>query len=135
MAITVSTRLSAAAGRKFGLTLGIAFGVLTAILWWRDRETVATITAVLSVLLIFAGLLMPTRLGPVERGWMAFAQAISKVTTPIFMGIVYYVSIAPIGLVMRVAGRNPLKRSESANGFWIERKQGADARSDMHRQF
>ena len=52
MAVAVSTRLSAAAGRSFGLTLGIAFGVLTAILWWRERETVATITAVLSVLLI-----------------------------------------------------------------------------------
>ena len=127
--------MSTAAGRKFGLTLGIAFGVLTAILWWRDREAVATITAALSVSLILAGLLFPTRLGPIERGWMAFAHAISKVTTPIFMGIVYYVAIAPIGLVMRATGRNPMKRSESANGFWIERKQGADARSDMHRQF
>ena len=135
MAVAIPTRLSAAAGRKFGLTLGIAFGVLTAILWWRERETVATITAVLSVSLILAGLLIPTMLGPVERGWMAFAHAISKVTTPIFMGIVYYVSIAPIGLVMRVAGRNPMKRSESADGFWIDRKQGADRRSDMHRQF
>ena len=135
MAVAVSTRLSAAAGRSFGLTLGIAFGVLTTILWWRERETVATITAVLSILLILAGLVVPTRLGPIERGWMAFARAISKVTTPIFMGIVYYVAIAPIGLAMRVVGRNPIARSESEKGFWIERKQGADARSDLRRQF
>jgi phosphotransferase system glucose/maltose/N-acetylglucosamine-specific IIC component len=127
--------LSAAAGRSFGLTLGIAFGVLTAILWWRERETVATITAVLSVLLIFAGLVAPTKLGPIERGWMAFARAISKITTPIFMGIVYYVAIAPIGMAMRVLGRNPIARIESEGGFWLERRQGADGRSDLRRQF
>ena len=135
MAVEVPTRLSAAAGRKFGLTLGIAFGVLTAILLWRDRETVATITAVLASSLILAGLAIPTRLGPIERGWMAFARAISKVTTPIFMWIVYYVAIAPIGIVMRVIGRNPMTRKEAASGFWLERQQGPDARSDMHRQF
>ena len=33
-----------------------------------------------------AALVVPTQLGPVERAWMGLAHAISKVTTPIFMG-------------------------------------------------
>jgi len=134
LAVGVSTGLSRAAGRKFGLTLGIAFLVLGGILWWRDRETAAAVAGSLGTLLGLAGLVIPTRLGPVERAWMGLAHAIAKVTTPIFLGIVYFVTIAPIGLVMRALGRNPMVHAERDQGFWITRQQGADS-SRMHRQF
>ena len=40
---------------------------------------------------------------------MGLAHAISKVTTPIFMGVVYFVVITPIGFIRRRAfGSNPL---------------------------
>jgi hypothetical protein len=90
--------LTKSQGRKFGLTVGIAFLALTALLLWRQRETIAYVTGTLGGLLVLGGLVIPTKLGPVERAWMAMAHKISKVTTPIVMGIVYFIVIAPIGL-------------------------------------
>ena len=136
MAQRVPARLTASAGRRFGLTVGVAFLALGALLLWRDRELGAAIAGSVGGILALAGLVAPTRLGPIERGWMAFAHAISKVTTPIFMGIVYYVTVVPIGLGMRLFRRNPLTRDEADGGFWIAREADDDARrGGMHRQF
>ena len=132
MAERVPARLSAAEGRKFGLTVGLAFAVLTGITWWRDHPLLMQIFGGLAGALILAGLLVPGSLGPVQRGWMAFAHLISKVTTPIFLAIVYFLVIAPIGLLMRLFGKNPLRHPPEQGSFWLSRSTG---RGTMSNQF
>jgi hypothetical protein len=130
----IPARLTPAQGRKFGLTVGIAFLVLAALLhFWRHRETAAAVMGSVGVLLVMAALLIPTRLGPLERAWMGLAKAISKVTTPIFMGVVFFVVVTPIGLLMRLLGRRALVHPERDGGFWMAPASGG--RSDMERQF
>ena len=87
------------------------------------------------VLLAAAGIIMPSRLGPIYRGWMAFALAISKVTTPFFLGVVYYLVIAPIGVTMRLFGHNPLARKSNDGSFWVARHADEDRRGTMKDQF
>jgi Saxitoxin biosynthesis operon protein SxtJ len=125
-------RLSAPEGRKFAFTLAAAFGVLAAVLWWRDRQTVSTVLAAVAAAFALAGLLLPGHLGPVYRGWMGFAHAISKVTTPIFMGVVYYLVITPIGFLRRAFGGNPLRAHQGPSG-WVDRAESP--RGDLTRQF
>jgi hypothetical protein len=125
-------RLSAPEGRKFAFTLAAAFGVLAAVLWWRERQTVSTVFGAVAAAFALAGLLLPGHLGPVYRGWMGFAHAISKVTTPIFMGVVYYLVITPIGFLRRAVGGNPLRAHQGASG-WVDR--GGEPRGDLTRQF
>jgi hypothetical protein len=107
MAERVPARLTAAEGRKFGFTVGTAFLVLGGIVMWRGKQRTATVLLSLGGLLVLAALVAPTALGPVERGWMKLALLISKVTTPIFMGVTYFIVITPIGFIRRLAG-NPL---------------------------
>ena len=122
-------------GRKFGLQVGVAFLVLAGLLWWRERNLPATILAGMGGLLLVAGVVIPTRLGPVFHGWMGFARAISKVTTPLFMGIAYFVVLAPIGLTMRLFGHNPMMPAEKDGTFWINRRDDESRRGDLTRQF
>jgi hypothetical protein len=133
LATRIPARLSAGEGRKFGLTVGIAFAVLGGVAWWRGREALAGGFWAVGALLILAGLAVPTSLGPVQRAWMGLAHAISKVTTPIFMGIVYFVVLLPVGLVMRLFGRNPLTTHHGAETVWVSR--GENRRGDLERQF
>lgn len=127
--------MSDSALRKFGLTLGVAFLVLGGVSWWRDHLPVAAVLGSIGGLLALAGILVPTWLAPVERGWMAFAHAISKVTTPIFMGIVYFLVVTPIGLISRALGKNPLDMHDSDSSFWIPRDTDPGQTNDMRRQF
>jgi len=134
MARAVPARLTAAAGRRFAFTVGTAMLVLGGVVAWRGARWVAWTLGVIGATLLAAGLVAPTRLGPVERAWYALAAAISKVTTPIVMGVLYFVVLTPAGLVMRALGRNPLVRSSSADTAWVRRPVGA-RRSDLERQF
>jgi hypothetical protein len=120
-------------GRKFGLTVGAAFGVLAGIGFWRGHVIVPGSLAVIGTLLAIAGLAIPGRLGPVHSLWMRGAHAISKVTTPLFLGIVYLLVLTPAGLLMRLLGRDPLEHRESDTGYWIVREPGKG--SNLDRQF
>ena len=134
MAHPVPAGLTPAEGRRFGVQVGLAFAVLGALARWRGHPTSSSVLIGLGLALLAGGLLFPGRLGPIYRGWMAFAVAISKVTTPIIMGIIYFLVVTPSGLLLRLFGHRPLVRPRGTT-YWISRTDPANARGDMHRQF
>jgi hypothetical protein len=113
--------------------VGGAFLVLGALLLWRGREIAAWAGGGLGTLLVVAGLTIPGRLGPVHRAWMGASLALSKVTTPVFMSVLYFIVLTPAGMLMRLLGRNPLTRDPTHTTFWAARQVGP--RSDMERPF
>ena len=119
--------------RKFGFTVGTAFLILAGVVYWRGHMLPFRIFGGLGATLIVMGLVVPTWLGPVERAWMAMALIISKVTTPLFMGLAYYLSVVPIGLVRRMTGNNSLVVQEKGGSYWHDRSD--EPQSDMERQF
>jgi hypothetical protein len=129
----IPARLTPGKGRKFGLTVGGAFLALSALLWWRGRIPGALVCAALGGALVLAGLVAPTRLKTVRRVWMEFGRLLSRVTTPVFMGIVYFLILTPIGRVMRLFGKNPVARPPVAGSFWVRRPEGKHGR--MNHQF
>jgi len=132
MAAGIPARLTAREGRKFAFTVGTAFAVFAAIAWWRDHPTLRAVLAVLAVLFLVSGALVPSHLGPVQRGWMAMAHAISKVTTPIIMGLIYFVVLTPAGFLRRLFGGNPLESARTPQTVWARRDTPA---GDLERQF
>ncbi|MGH7502059.1 MAG: SxtJ family membrane protein [Longimicrobiales bacterium] len=134
MAQGIPVGLTAREGRRFAFTVGLAFITLAALLLWRGTTTLPAGFAMVGSALLVAGLIVPNRLGPVRRAWMALAHAISRVTTPAFMSIVYFLTIVPIGLVMRALGHDALRAPDRSGGFWVERPPEA-RRSDLDRQF
>jgi hypothetical protein len=129
----ISARLSSTEARRFGLVVGSAFLALGFLVWWRGRPLTAQVFWVVGAALILFGIVLPDALGPVYRAWMALALAISKVTTPIFLGLVYFGILTPIGLVRRLLGYDALKRRPAAESLWVSRDVGK--RSTMKRQF
>ena len=133
MAVEARAGLTPREGRKFGLTIGAAFVVLAAIGLWRGHVIVPGVLVTLGLLLALGALAIPGRLGPVYQVWMRGAHAISKVTTPVFLSIMYLLVLTPAGLLMRGLGRNPLRHEESGGGYWIMREPGQS--TDLDRQF
>lgn len=129
---------TSADGHRFAFTVSAALAVLGAILYWRRRELAASVCIALAGLLTAAALIAPSRLAPVERAWMAVALVMSRVTTPVFMAIIYFGVVSPVALFRRAIGKNALIRSRSSRTFWIARERSTDAertRRRMERQF
>jgi hypothetical protein len=129
----VPARLTPSEGRKFGLLVGGAFLLVGILLWRRTHVTAAWVTTALAVALIAGGLAMPAQLGPVYRAWMALARVISKVTTPVFMSLIFFVVLTPAGFLVRLFGHRPLTRRGGPT-YWQSRASGS-RRGDMDHQF
>ncbi len=137
MAPADSARLTAAEGRRFALTLAGGFCALSALMYWRGRPRSALILLVVAASALIAGLLIPTRLRTVQRGWMALGVALSRLTTPVFYTVLYLAVLTPTGWLRRTFGRSPLERDAAAGSYWVRRPSpdsGDESRS-MERQF
>lgn len=134
VATGIPARLTSNQQRKFGVTLGTAFGALGAIAWWRGHHLTGPYVAGMGAVLLVAAGLVPGALAPVERAWMGLAGMISRVTTPVFMGIVYLIVLTPIGILRRVFGTNPLAPASALdNSRWVPK--APPSRDAMEHQF
>ena len=97
--------------RQFGLTTGAIVLVLFAGFFpWVLERPIPLWTLVVGGVLIAWGLIAPASLKPVYRGWMTFGLLMSKVTTPVLMTLIFIVVIFPAALILRVLGKDPLRR-------------------------
>ena len=122
--------------RKFGMTVGAAFAVLGTISWWRGHEIPPRVLWTVGTLLFVPGLLFPAVLGPVQRGWMAFALVLGHVNTRIILTVLYYLVMTPVGFVLRLF-RDPLDRTlgEGKASHWVKREPGPVDAARYERQF
>lgn len=57
------------------------------------------------------GLIVPEVLKYPYKGWMVLGHALGWVNTRIILGIVFYGVVTPMGLVMKMKGRDPMHRN------------------------
>lgn len=102
--------------REFALvTAGLFTGLFGLLLPWLFNASYPTWPWLLGAVLAGWGIAAPTTLRPVYRVWMKFGLLLNRVTTPLVLGIVFYLVVFPIGLIMRLSGRDPMTR-EFDNG-------------------
>jgi len=86
---------------------------------------------------LLAALLVPKALRPLNLLWFRFGQALHLVVTPVVMGLLFFLTITPIGLLMRLSGKDPLrlKRDGQAVSYWIKRQPPGPTPDSMRHQF
>lgn len=93
--------------------------------------------------LIGAGLFLalaffaPKTLTPLNRIWFKFGLLIHKIMTPIIMGVIFFGTVLPTGLLMRLFGKKPLDLNFEKNkqSYWIHRTSPSPEPGSMKRQF
>jgi hypothetical protein len=80
---------------------------------------------------------VPRVLAPLNKLWTKLGLLIYKVMNPIVLGLLFFVTIMPIGLLMRVFGKDFLrmKIDRNAKSYWIERKPPGPPPQSMRNQF
>jgi hypothetical protein len=90
-----------------------------------------------SVAFAVIALLKPALLAGLNRLWTKFGHLLGKVVSPIALGVLFYGVLTPIGVVMRLTGKDPLrlKLDSSARSYWIPRKPPGPPPDSMTNQF
>ena len=122
--------------RSFGLVFS---GVFLLIATWpllqggTARWWAAGVAAAFAVI----ALSKPTLLASLNRLWMKFGILLGKVISPIALGILFYGVLTPIGAVIRLTGKDPLrlKLDSDTDSYWIGREPPGPPPDSMTNQF
>lgn len=122
--------------RSSGLVFA-AFFVIVALAPLRHGHEVRPWALGLGALFAIAALVAPRLLRPLNLLWFRFGLALHHVVTPVVMGLLFFASVVPVGLLMRAAGKDPLRlrRVPGAVSYWIPRRPPGPAPASMKHQF
>ena len=135
--ISINRHPSSTELRWFGLLSAAFFVVLGGVLSWWSGWSAAPVVVLGSVGVAFAGVFYGVRSlrRPLYLAWMHAVYPIGWVVSHLTLTVVYFIVLWPIGLVMRMMGRDPLHLpfDRGAKTYWVPRQRAASER--YFRQF
>ena len=111
------------------------FIVFTVIGLWPliDGNNPRVIFFLIAIIFLILGLLNSEFLTPLNKIWFKFGIFLGKIISPVIMGIIFFLVVTPIGLIMRLLGKDVLNlKYNNKKTYWIE-KNGP--KSKMKNQF
>lgn len=122
--------------RKFGLTLGAIFALIAVVKAF-ERSEWSFVWGALAGVLIGCALLRPRLLAAPNRLWLKLGLLLHRIVNPVIMALLFYGTILPVGLLMRLLGKDPLRLrlDKTAATYWLPRSDERPQSEAMRQQF
>jgi ABC-type dipeptide/oligopeptide/nickel transport system permease component len=99
----------------------LIFSAIFGVIAWRHYPSIETyVLSGLSLVLLPIVAFAPIILRPVFKLWLKIAHAVGWFNTQILLSIVFILIFIPIGLIMRLLGKDPMKRKMQSEGTYWE---------------
>ena len=107
--------------RSFGIVFFIVF-LLISIYPLINNENIRIWSLVVSLIFLVLGIINSNFLLPLNKLWFKFGIFLGKIISPIIMGIIFFLVVTPIGLIMRLFGKDVLNlKLSDYKSYWIEK--------------
>ena len=118
--------------RSFGILFSIVFAIIA--FWPTINGNPLRLWSIpISVIFLVLGLLNSKLLNPLNIVWVKFGELLGRIIAPVVMAIIYFIIVTPIGLFMRLIGKDLLNiKFSKSNTYWIKREKKI---SSMKKQF
>jgi hypothetical protein len=129
-------RVKAGSERSFGLVFAGFFALVGVAPWLHGTGPRYWALAVAAVFLVLS-FAAPRVLRPLNQVWFQFGMLLSRVVSPIVMGLVFYLAVTPTSLLLSALGKDPLrlKREPKAPSYWVRRDPAGPAKGSLKNQF
>ena len=110
--------------RSFGVVFSVVFLIIS--FWPLFTEGTIRIWAIfIAILFLLISYFKPDALYPLNKIWFKFGLLLGNIVSPIVMGIVFFIIVTPIGIIMRIIGKDLLNKkiNNSVKSYWIKREQ------------
>ena len=125
--------IKTASNKSFGIVFFVIFIIIA--LWpLLKDENIRVWSIIVSIIFLTLGLLNSKILTPLNQLWIRFGILLGKIVSPIVMGIIYFGVVTPIGLIMRIFGKDilNLKIDKNKKTYWLAKDK---IKSKMKNQF
>jgi hypothetical protein len=129
-------KIAPGSDRSFGLVMALALAAVTALNAWHSGKLWPW-TGGAATLFLAAALLRPSILQPLNLLWLRFGLLLHRIVNPVVMALLFYGTVLPTGLIMRLMGKDllRLKRQPDADSYWIVRQPPGPSPETMRDQF
>ena len=125
-------RIKIGSNRSFGVVFFIVF-LLISVYPLINDENIRYWSLLISLIFLVLGLLNSKILTPLNKIWFKFGILLGKIISPLVMGFIYFFIITPIGLFLKLFGKDLLKiKFNKKSTYWIKR---AKNKTSMKKQF
>ena len=118
--------------RSFGIVFFFVF-LLIAVYPLIKNQDIRLWSLTVSAVFLTLGIFNSKILNPLNKLWFKIGIFLGKIVSPLIMGIIFFLVVTPIGLLMRLLGKDLINLKFNNNkSYWIE-KDGP--KSKMKNQF
>ena len=118
--------------RSFGIVFFIVF-LLIALYPLINKGEIRLWSLIISFIFFILGILNSKILTPLNKLWFKFGIFLGKIVSPIIMVIIFFFVVTPIGVLMRIFGKDILNlKYDNNKSYWIEK---TGPKSKMKNQF
>ena len=127
-----NTNIKISSNRSFGIVFFVVF-LLVALYPLINGEELRIWSLIISIIFLILGLLNSKILTLLNKTWFKFGIFLGKIVSPLIMGIIFFLVVTPIGLIMRLLGKDVLNlKYNKSKSYWIEK---SGPKSKMKNQF
>ncbi|MCB0345000.1 MAG: hypothetical protein KDD66_07775 [Bdellovibrionales bacterium] len=122
--------------RVFGVGAGLILLVFWTLKFFYFKTGNSPVLLGLAAYFLISGVAVHAALKPVYRVWIRIAHKIGQINAYVFLFLIYYAVLTPIGFIMRALGKSPLSAMAAAEGdsFWVTH-EGTPDKESYKREF
>ena len=118
--------------KNFGIVFFLVF-LFISLYPLLNNESIRLWSLIVSLIFLVLGILNSNLLSPLNKLWFKFGILLGKIISPLIMGIIFFLVVTPIGLIMRLFGKDLLNlQYRDYQSYWIEK---TGPKSKMKNQF
>jgi len=110
--------------KSFGVIFSIVF-LIVSLYPLFNSEGLRIWALLASTIFFLLAYVAPKILSLPNKLWFKFGLLIGSIIAPILMALVYFITVLPIGLILRLLGKDLLKLriDKNTKSYWIERSE------------
>jgi len=130
---TTNLKIKQGSEKSFGIVFSIIF-LIIALYPAVELLEFQIFSAAVSIIFLLFAFLAPRVLIVPNKLWFKFGVFLGSIIAPIVMTLIYFVTILPVGLIMRLLGKDLLRKEidKNSKSYWIRR---IDPVGSMKNQF
>jgi hypothetical protein len=130
------SEVKSSSDRSFGMVFGVVFLLFALRSLWHGTDT-WPVYGTIALGFVLIGFFRPALLAPFNRVWTRLGLLLGKIISPIVMGALFFVVIAPVGIIFRWMGRDllNLRRDPKAASYWLVRDPPGPTPESISDQF
>ena len=133
--MNINNNIELPSNHKFGYFFTFIFLIASMYFFFKEIDMAFYVLGTCSIVLLLVTFFKAEILRPLNKLWMGFGLVLGMIVSPIVMGAIFFIIFTPIGILMRLFGRDELLiQFKTKPSYWSKRNVDIQS-NNLSRQF